>query len=163
MESHKKALSITSFIIVMVCLLTAIISDIAIFSNVLLTILGGIIISVIVFVFLVAAFVVSFILIFGFYLVGEYGFWPLNLSFSLFKEILNDIQITADQIATFRVFRIIFLVLCIIALILSIIALHKDEMIPGKVPLKGMSRVAMIFAIMGIVVAAGMLAVTSMI
>ena len=163
MESNKKACSIIAFVTVMVTLLLAIIVDIAIFAQVILTFIGGIFISVIAFVVLFMLMIVSFVFIFGFYLAKEYGFWPLSLSFQFFKEILADIQITPEQVATFRGWRIAFLILCIFSLIMAIIALHKDEMINEKVPLKGMSVTALVFSIMGIVTALGMIAVTSMI
>ena len=163
MESNKKACSIIAFVTVMLTLLVAIIVDFAVFSQVILTFIGGIFISAIAFVVLFILMIFSFVLVFGFYLAEQYGFWPLTLSIQFFKEILADIKITPEQVAIFRGWRIAFLILCIFALIMAIIALHKDEMISKKVPLKGMSVVAMIFAIMGIVTALGMIAITSMI
>lgn len=162
MESNKKLLAIISFVLVIVCLLTAIISDFVIFSNVITTILGGIIISVIAFVIMLIGFVASIILIFGVYLIKSYGFWPIKAAFSLFKEILNDIEITASQVEAFKTVRIIIIVICLIAMIIAIVAMHKDEMIPGKVPLKGMSKTAMILAIIGIVIGLGMFLIVSM-
>ena len=161
MESNKKALAIISFVVVMLTLLTAIISDFAIFMDAILMFVGAIIFSAIAFVFLLVCMIVSFILIFGIYLAENYGFWPLTLSFQFFQEILKDIQITPEQVATFRGFRIAFLIICVITLIISIVAQHKDEMINEKVPLKGLSKAAMIFSIMGIVVAIGMIAISS--
>ncbi len=163
MESNKKALAIISFVTVMITLLVAIISDVVIFSEALGIFLGGTIISVIAFIILFVAMIVSFILIFGVYLVKEHGFWPLTLSFNLFKDILKDIQITPAQIATFRGWRIAFLVICVITMIIAIVALHKDEMISKKVPLKGMSVCALILSILGILTAISLLVITSQI
>ena len=163
MESNKKACSIIAFVTVILTLLAAIIVDFAVFSQVILTFIGGIFISAIAFVVLFILMIFSFALVFGFYLAEQYGFWPLTLSIQFFKEILADIKITPEQVAIFRGWRIAFLILCIFALIMAIIALHKDEMISKKVPLRGMSVVAMIFAIMGIVSALGMIAIASMI
>ena len=161
MESNKKACSIIAFVTVMLTLLAAIISDIAIFHEAIATFFGGILISIGAFVVLFFAMIASFILVFGVYLVKEYGFWPLDLSVKLFKEILGSIEINSQQVATFRGWRIAFLILCIFALIMAIIALHKDEMISKKVPLKGMSVVALIFAILGIIAAIGGIAISS--
>ena len=163
MESNKKACSIIAFVTVMVTLLVAIIVDIAIFAKVIATFFIGIFVSVCAFIFLFILMIVSFIFIFGFYLAEQYGFWPLNLSFQFFKEILADIKIEPSQIATFRGWRIAFLIICVFALVMAIIALHKDEMINEKVPLKGMSVVALIFAILGILAGLSMIAITSMI
>ena len=161
MESNKKACSIISFVIVMLSLLTAIISDIIIFHDAILVFFGGILLSIGGFIIMFVAMIVSCMFVFGVYLLNQYGFWPLTMSANLFKEILGSIQITPEQIATFRGWRIALLILCIVALILAIMALHKDEMISKKVPLKGMSVVALIFAILGIVASIGAIAISS--
>lgn len=161
MESNKKACSVIAFVIVMLSLLTAIISDVVIFHEALLTFFGGILLSIGGFIIMFVAMIVSCMFVFGVYLLNQYGFWPLQLSVNLFKEIIGSIQITPGQIATFRGWRIALLILCIAALILAIMALHKDEMISKKVPLKGMSVVALIFAILGIVVAIGAITISS--
>ena len=145
----------------MLSLLTAIISDVVIFREFIGAFFGGIIISIGAFIVFIAAMVVSCMLVFGVYLLQEYGFWPVDLSVKLFKEIIGSVEITNQQIEVFRGWRIALLILCIVALILASIALHKDEMVNKKVPLKGMSIVAMIFAILGIAVAIGAIAVSS--
>ena len=163
MESNKKACSIIAFVTVMLTLLATIIVDVAVFSNVIMMVLAALFLSAVVFVFLFIMLILSLLLIFGFSTLEQYGFWPLTWSFEVFKFAINEIEITSQQIAIFRGWRIAFLILCIFALIMAIIALHKDEMISKKVPLKGMSIVALIFAILGIVVASGMIAIASMI
>lgn len=161
MESNKKACSIIAFVIVMVSLLTAIISDIVIFRDAILTFFGGILLSIGGFIIMFVAMIVTCILIFGVYLFQQYGFWPVQLSANLFKEVMGSIKITNEQIAIFRGWRYGLLILCIAALILAIMALHKDEMISKKVPLKGMSVVALIFAILGILTALSAIAISS--
>lgn len=156
----KKGLSIAAFVIVMLALVIAVITDIAIFSNVIKTFLAAIILSSVLFVFLVAAFLVSFILIFGFYLVKEHGFWPLNVSMNTFKEILSEIEITASQLASFKGVRIGLLIACGIALIIAIVA-KSIRLEDGKKPLNGMATTAMVFAILGLAVGAAMLALTN--
>ena len=159
---YKRILAIISFSLVMGSLLIALITDVAIFSDVLKTFIGGIIISCIAFIFLFVFMIASIIFIFGIFLLKEYGFWPLTLSLQLFREILNDIQITQEQLASFRGLRVVFLIVCIVAFILAIVAKHKDE--PNeKVPLKPMSVIALIFSIFGILVAISMLSLTALI
>ena len=161
MESNKKACSIIAFVVVMLSLLTAIISDFVIFREAILAFFGGIIISIGAFIIFFAAMIVSCILIFGVYLLQQYGFWPIDLSVKFFKEVMGSIEITNQQIETFRGWRIVLLILCIFALVMAIIALHKDEIIKKKVPLKGMSVIALIFAILGIAAAIGAIAISS--
>ena len=161
MKDYRKVLAIISFVLVLVILLMAIISDIAILAETILTFIFGTLFSVFAFVFLIIAMLASCILIFGIYLLKEHGFWPLDVSIKLYREILNDIHITPEQLQSLRGFRIAFLIICIIIFILSIIALHKDKTISEKVPLKGMSIVALILSILGILTAIGALAITS--
>ena len=161
MKDYRKILAIIAFVLVMVTLVVAIISDIAIFAETIMTFVFGTLFAVLAFVVLVVAMLASCILIFGVYLLSEHGFWPLDLSIKLYKEILDSIHITEQQVIAFRGFRIAFLIICVITFIMAIIALHKDELISPKVPLKGMSIVALILSILGILTAAGSIAVTS--
>ena len=158
----KRILAIISFSLVMVALLVAIITDVAIFSDVLKTFVGGIIISCLAFIVLIIFMFASIIMIFGIFLLKEYGFWPLNLSIQLFREILADIEIAPEQLSTFRGLRVVFLIICIIAFILAVIASSKGKE-KEKVPLKPMSTIAIIFSILGFLVAVSMLFLTSMI
>ena len=161
MESNKKALAIISFSVTLTVLLAAIISDIAIFADAILTFIAGTIVAAVAFVFLIILMIMSCILVFGIIILQNHGFWPLNLTYEFYQEMLHDIKISPEQISLFQGLRIAFLIICIITLILASIALHKDEMINEKVPLKGMSVVALIFSILGIVTAIGMLVITS--
>ena len=156
----KKGLSIASFIIVMLALIIAVITDIAIFSNVLKTFIAAIILSSVIFVILVAAFLVSFILIFGFYLVEKHGFWPLTVSMNAFKGILSDVEITASQLGAFKGARIGLLIACVIALIIAIVA-KSIRLEDGKKPKNGLATTAMVFAILGLVVGTTMLVLTN--
>ena len=158
----KRILAIISFSLVMVALLVAIITDIAVFSDVLKTFIGGIIISCIAFIVLIIFMLASIIMIFGIFLLKEYGFWPLNLSIQLFREILADIEIAPEQLSTFRGLRMVLLVICVIAFILAIIASSKGSN-KEKPPLKPMSTIAIIFSILGFLVAVSMLFLTSII
>lgn len=157
---YQKALSIISFILMIVALLTAVITDFVLFKDAIFTFIGAIVISIIIFIFLIFAMLVSFILIFGVFLVKENGFWPLSVTLGVFKDILNDITITSEQVSSFITIRIILLIICIITLVMSIIAKHKvkDQ---TKVPLKGMSVVTFIFSILGILSAASLLIIAS--
>ena len=146
----------------MVALLVAIITDIAVFSDVLKTFIGGIIISCIAFIVLIIFMLASIIMIFGIFLLKEYGFWPLNLSIQLFREILADIEIAPEQLSTFRGLRVVFLIICVVAFILAIIASSKGSN-KEKPPLKPMSTIAIIFSVLGFLVAVSMLFLTSLI
>lgn len=161
MKDYRKVLAIIAFTLVLVTLVVAIISDIAIFAETIMTFVFGTLFSVFAFFFLVIAMLASCILVFGIYLLKEHGFWPLDLTIKLYKEILDSIHLTEQQVITFRGFRIAFLIICVITFIMAIVALHKDELISPKVPLKGLSIVALILSILGIITAIGSIAITS--
>ena len=156
---YQKVLSIISFVLVMLTLLAALISDFVLFQDAILQFIGGILASIFLFIILCIALLASIILVFGIFLIKEHGFWPLSVTISAFKEIIADIEITKEQISTFVSIRIVFLVICVITLVLSIIAKSKrnDQ---TKVPLKGMSIVTMVFSILGIVSAASLLVIS---
>ena len=156
-KSVGKTLSILSLVLAIISIFLAVLFDFISFKDAILHFVGGIIISCIVFVFLVAFFIVSFILIFGFYLVKLYGFLPLSISINLFKEIMGDIVITNEQIITFRIFRFILLAICITILIISIIARIKikKEKEVGLIfsrSVKNMAKSATILAIIGLII-----------
>ena len=146
----------------MLTLATAIISDIVVFKDAILQFIGGIIATVFIFIIMIIAMIASIILIFGFFLLKENGFWPLQIALGAFRDILNDIEITSQQISTFKTLRIIFLIICIITLVLSIIAKHrKKEQKKKDIPLRGMSVTTFVFSILGIVTALSLLAIAS--
>ena len=131
---YKKVLSIISFVLVLLALFAALITDFVLFKDAILAFIGGVIASIFIFVVLLVAMVASIIFIFGIFLIEEYGFWPLTLTIEAFKDILNDIVITSDQISTFKGLRFVFLTICIITLIMSAGAKHKEgkEKVPSE-------------------------------
>ncbi len=162
MNNGKKKLSIISFTLVIVTLLAAIISDCIIFHEAILTFLFGAIFSAVVFVLLCAVMLLTIVLVFGVFLLQNYGFWPLNASLSLFKEILSDIQITSQQVTTFQGLRIAFITICILLIIFSLVVLKKKEDTQTAAKYKSLSFVSLAFAILGVFVGIGMVAIVSM-
>ncbi len=161
MENNKKALAIIAFTIVMLTLLVAVISDVAIFANAIISFIIAIIVGAIVFMVALMLMIISFCFIFGFYLIDQYGFWPLTWSTQFFNEVMADGTISSGQVQAFIGFRIAFLVICIITIVLAIMALHKDPMVKNeKIPLKGMSIATIVFSVLGIITAIGMLTIS---
>ena len=119
-----------SFGLVWFTILLAILFDFIAFKDVILHFIAGIIVTGIAFVVLTMFFVASFALIFGFILVKDYGFWPFNLTINLFKDIMGDIQVTAEAVQLFTTLRIIICVVCVAIIVLAIIAkfyIKKDK------------------------------------
>ena len=118
-----KIIAICAFCTVMAALLCATISDVAIFADQILHFVGGMIISAMLFVFMLVCFAVSFILVFGFYIVESHGFWPWKVAFGAFKEIIGDITFNESQLLTFSSIRWTLLSICILCLISAIVSL----------------------------------------
>ena len=170
-EKKQKSVSkITAGIslgLMILTILLALLFDFLAFKDAILTFVAAIVLSAAAFVLFTIFFVVSFVLIFGFYLVNEHGFWPLSLSISFFKEVIGDIVITAEQVAQFRIYRIIIIVLCCASIALSIVSkvyYNKDKsagLIKPFGATKGIYQTALVMAIIGIVVSIGMMIVSS--
>ena len=156
-----------SFGMVWFALLLAVIFDFIAFKDVILHFVAGIIVTGIAFVFLTVMFVASFILVFGFLIIDDYGFWPLKLTVSLFKDILGDIHISAESVQLFFIFRIILFVICIAIVVLAIIAKAyiKQDKAKGLYNIKdnttGMSTAALTMGIIGMLLSLPVVAVVS--
>lgn len=162
-----EVIALISFILCFVSLILAIIFDFSAFKNVILQFIAALIIPIIVFIMLTILFLVSFILIFGFFLVKTYGFWPLNISVSLFKEIIGEIEFKPDDIQQFRIYRYILLGLCIAILVGAIaskimkkVDYKKLNITPNKASGK-FSTTAIVLSTLGIMVSIGALVIFS--
>lgn len=167
-HSSSHILAIIALCLAIFAIVLAVIFDITAFADVVLQFIAALILPVIAFVVLFMAMIVSFILIFGVYLVKEYGFWPLSLSIQFFKEILADIKVTTDQIETFRGLRVVLILICIAIIVLGIVAksLAKNDSEKGVIPrvvgsTKGMAKAATILGILGIIVSVAALVIIS--
>ena len=166
-KSESRLLSNILVLSVILLVLVAIVGDLIIFSNAVLQFVAALILPCIAFVVLFLAMIASCIFIFGVLLLKEYGFWPLSLSIQFFKEILGDIEISASQLESFRVFRIVLIVLCLTLFILSIVGatLAKNDKEQGNDKdcrsSKGKCKFVRVMAIIGILVSVGALAITS--
>ena len=78
MNKVTKTLATICFYLILAALVSAIISDIIILNQQLLGFIFATIASVVVFFFAIFLMLVSIILIFGIYVLGSNGFWPLS-------------------------------------------------------------------------------------
>ena len=163
----SQKVTMTAFGLSIFLIFLAAIFDVIAFKDTILTFIGGIIISAAAFVVLCILFLISFILIFGFYLVKKDGFWPLPLSIEFFKEVMGEVKVTAEQIATFRVFRIILIVLCLSTLVVAIVGrvMTKKDIQAGLVKrlksVYGYATAAIVLTIIGALVSMATIALTS--
>lgn len=154
-----KVIAIIIFSVIMAGLLAAIISDISIFSSQIGDFLGACIVSAIVFLFGCVLMIVSVMFIFGVYLLTTQGFWPATWASTTFKEILEDIEVSSNQLAAFRTIRIILLVICIIVFIMAIICLALAKSFKKKNPelKQGLTNtfgiLSLVFSILGMMAA----------
>lgn len=162
-ESYiPKVLALVSFCTVFGLIFVSIITDLVIFKDFILTFIGGMIITGVVFIILFIGFVLSILLVFGVGIVKDSGFWPLSISISLSKEILDDVYMSEDQIRTFIVLRIAIIIMLISMFILAIVAniMHKrriKENDPNIRKIKPFTVVAIVYSILAIAIGFGMI------
>lgn len=159
-RKSKKVINI-AFIVIVLSIIGAIIFDLVMFSDMITTFLAAIIVPCIFFVVAFIGFIISFILIFGFYLVKEYGFWPINVAISFFKEIIGDINIAPNDIKAYVVFRVVLIVICSIIIILGIsskIIAHREikKGITTKYnEVRPLSTTVIVLGVIGVLVSVG--------
>lgn len=169
-----KILAIVAMVSAFLAIFLAIVFDIIAFREVILQFIASLILPIIAFVVLFIAMIASFIMIFGIFLVKEYGFWPLTLSIQFFKELLSEIKVTQDAIQTFIMFRFVLLGICatiLLAAIVSKVLLGNEEeqydangkRIKKKNGIRGMSTTAIVFAVLGLIVSLAALAIVGQI
>ena len=162
-ESYTpKVLALVSFCTVFGLIFVSIITDLVIFKDFILNFIGGMIITGVIFIIFFIGFVLSIFLVFGIGIVKDSGFWPLSLSISLSKEILDDVYMSEDQIRTFIVLRIAIIIMLISMFILAIVAniMHKrriKENDPNIRKIKPFTVVAIVYSILAIVIGFGMI------
>ena len=157
-----KVLALVSFSSVFGLIFVSIITDLVIFKDFILTFIGGMIITGVVFIILFIGFVLSILLVFGVGIVKDSGFWPLSISISLSKEILDDVYMSEDQIRTFIVLRIAIIIMLISMFILAIVAniMHKrriKENDPNIRKIKPFTVVAIVYSILAVAIGFGMI------
>ena len=154
-------IALIAFIMCFISLALALIFDVASFSQVILKLLAAIIVPIILFFLLFILFLASFVLIFGFFLVKEYGFWPLTLSIQIFKEIIGEIVFKPNDIDKFVNMRIILIVLCSLILISAIVSkvLHNVDVkklnIKPNLKSKKLSTAAIVLSTIGLMTSIG--------
>ena len=151
-----KIIAISCFSLLMGSLLFATISDVIIFSEQLLHFIGGIIVTGMLFILMVIFFAISFVLIFGFYLVKTEGFWPLKVTINAFKEIMGDITFSSSQLTTLTNIRWSLLIVCLLCFASSIVSLSlrkaaiKNGFVDKNRHIKKFDVVTLIFSILGV-------------
>lgn len=152
-----KVLALVSFCTVFGLILVSVLTDFVIFKDFILTFIGGMLITGVLFIILFIGFVLSIFLVFGIGIVKDSGFWPLSISISMFKEILDDAYMSDDQIRTFIILRIAIIIMLISMFILAIVAnkMHKRRIIekdPNIRIIKPFSVVAIVYSILAIAI-----------
>lgn len=157
-----KVLALVSFCSVFGLIFVSIITDLVIFKDFILNFIGGMIITGFFFIIFFIGFVLSILLVFGVGIVKDSGFWPLSISISLSKEILDDVYMSEDQIRTFIVLRIAIIIMLISMFILAIVAniMHKrriKENDPNIRKIKPFTVVAIVYSILAVAIGFGMI------
>lgn len=154
-----QVIAIIVFALVFSALLLAIISDIAIFAQQIISFLFACFVGVLIFIIACILMVISLVFVFGFYLLADHGFWPIQWASEVFKQIIAENKITQQQISTFGIIRIVIIAICVLCFILAVIALSLNKATPKLERAKvstPFSVIGLILSILGIVAALGM-------
>ena len=163
-----RILAIVIFSLTMGALATAITADIVIFAEQIITFIFACIASVVVFIFGFILVIISCVLIFGIFILENYGFWPITWAEDAFREIMADAIPTQEQITTMAIIRINLIVLCLIIFVFSIIclSLNKKAKKSGaaiKVKrTKAFGVLSLIFSLLGVFMGLGTLLILSL-
>ena len=155
-QKAAKIIAIVLFALVMSALLAAFISDAVLLAEQIFYFIIACIGSVVVFIVGFILLLISLILVFGFYLIEQQGFWPVTWAQQGFNEILAEGKLTAEQINILVIIRIVLLIACVVVFILAIVALvlakvPKAERKQKKQKLtKACSIVGLILSILGV-------------
>lgn len=164
-----KVFAIVAFSLTMAALASAIASDVIVFATQIILFIAACFGGAIAFIIGLVLFMISFILVFGFYIMDAYGFWPATWAVETFNSILADAKLAPEQIQILIIVRIVLVATCVIALGLSIASLVllksiKKNGITKKQKLsKAFSIVALIFSILGVLMAGAVIALLSFI
>lgn len=165
MNKVTKTLATICFYLILAALVSAIASDIIILNQQILGFIVAIVASVVVFIFAIFLMIVSIILIFGIYALGNNGFWPLSWANNTFNSIMNDYQVTQGQLDDLFVIRIILLVVCITAFVIAVIAKIRIKKEKKKDPTikvghyKGFATAGMVLSLLGALASIGIAAI----
>ena len=164
MDQKTKTLATVCFYLVIGALVAALLSDIIIVGGQILTFISALFGAAIVFIIGFCLFIVSCVLIFGIYLFGEYGFWPLSWAAQTFDNIMSENPITVQQINILIGIRAALLAICLFGIIASAIVksrLKWERKINKGVnqrPARAYSGVSLGLSIMGLIVSIGAMA-----
>lgn len=159
-----QVVAIIVFALILSALLFAIISDIAIFAQQIFSFLFACVAGVLVFICACILMVVSLVFVFGFYLLADRGFWPIQWASEVFKQIVAENKITQQQIMTFGIIRVVLIAICALCLILAVVALILNKATPKLERAKvstPFSVIGLILSILGFVAALGMFFIVS--
>ena len=162
-----KTIAIIAFVLVVLALMSAIVSDIAIFSQQIFGFFVACIGSAAVLIIGFILFVFSCIFVFGLYLLEEHGFWPITWSSDVFHQVLEDYSIAKEQVIALISIRVMLIIACVTVFILSIIslALSKSAKKNGYTNRQGLTKafsiISLILSVFGIFAAITVLTITS--
>ncbi len=163
----SRTLAITSLSIAIFMIFLSGLFDFLAFKDAILTFIAGLIVSAAATVIIFMAFLASLIMIFGIIILQNNGFWPASAIKNVFLDIMGSVEILPEQLAAFRIYRIILLVLFVGNIVLSSIAFvkfKKEKALKLVKPYdntKSMAITALVFACIGAAISMASIFLTS--
>ena len=165
---QPRTLAIIALTIILVLIPVTLVLDFVAMHDAILQFIGGLFAAAVLTVFLMLAFLVSLVLIFGIIILQNKGFWPLKAAISVFKEIMGSIVVEEKAIQLFIIFRAIIIVVCIAVIIIALIAKSKVKAENVELKTKEMNSAlskakgATVLSIIGLVLSALMILLVSL-
>ena len=166
-EKVARIMAIVIFSTIFGALTLEIVSDIAIFSDQIMGFIGACISAVGTFIVACVFLFFSIVLVFGVYLLKKDGFWPLIWATSAFHSVLKDYEIAPWQLTTLIGIRVALIIICFLVFVTSIVVLSLMKSVKKENPerkqklTKSFGIVSLIFSILGMLAAAGIILIIS--
>ena len=125
MDKRLKSLAVLAICLLGWALLLALVSDYIIMGNETFGLIKAMFSSIIFFTMGIVFFVASLILLFGFILLVQYGFWPLDWGMNGFVNSMEEYNMTLDKMKALFFSRLIIVIFILVALILAISAISQ--------------------------------------
>ena len=165
MDKGLKTYATVCFYLILGALAAAIISDIVILGEQILAFITALVSSAFVFMLGLILFVVSIMLLFGIFLIEQYGFWPVTWAANNFRDVMAESPVTDNQLNIMIVIRIALLGICFFVFISSIVLkskMKKERLVDKTInqrPARAFSGVSLGLSLLGLFVGTGVIVI----
>lgn len=151
MKYNGKTLSILSFIILLIVVISNFIIDFVILKDLIFNFIGACFVGALGLVIGCVLMVISIVFVFGIYIIESNGFWPINWAAALFGNVMGESALSSSQISSFVFSKITLISILIIVIIMSIISLKFNKKYNSNEDNVKKSKAPKVFSILSII------------